>query len=99
MCIRDRRKEIRLLPASRRAELDRFGAACQTSPELSGMVQTLFERMLPRAARDERTQAQNLDALLDRLGFDRLQHEQVRADLRSGRIGLAQNRLPVNSTI
>jgi hypothetical protein len=93
------RKEIRLLPASRRAELDRFGAACQTSPELSGMVQTLFERMLPRAAQDERTQAQSLEALLDRLGFDRLQHEQVRADLRSGRIGLAQNRLPVNSTI
>ncbi len=93
------RKEIRLLPASRRAELDRFGAACQTSPELSGMVQTLFERMLPRAAQDERTQAQSLAALLDRLGFDRLQHEQVRADLRSGRIGLAQNRLPVSSTI
>ncbi len=82
------RKEIRLLPASRRAELDRFGAACQTSPELSGMVQTLFERMLPRAAQDERTQAQSLEALLDRLGFDRIQHEQVRADLRSGRIGL-----------
>jgi hypothetical protein len=93
------RKEIRLLPASRRAELDRFGAACQTSPELSGMVQTLFERMLPRAAQDERTQAQSLEALLGRLGFDRLQHEQVRADLRSGRIGLAQNRLPANSTI
>ena len=93
------RKEIRLLPASRRAELDRFGAACQTSPELSGMVQTLFERMLPRAVQDERTQAQSLEALLDRLGFDRLQHEQVRADLRSGRIGLAQNRLPVSSTI
>ena len=93
------RKEIRLLPASRRAELDRFGAACRTSPELSGMVQTLFERMLPRATQDERTQAQSLEALLDRLGFDRIQHEQVRADMRSGRIGLAQNRLPVNSTI
>ncbi len=28
-----------------------------------------------------------------------MQHEQIRADLRAGRIGLAQNRLPVNSDI
>ncbi len=28
-----------------------------------------------------------------------MQHEQIRSDLRSGRIGLAQNRLPVSSTI
>jgi hypothetical protein len=28
-----------------------------------------------------------------------VQHEQIRADLRSGRIGLAQNRLPVRSKI
>ena len=30
-------------------------------------------------------------------GFDRVQHEQIRADLRSGRIGLAQNRLPAST--
>ena len=34
-----------------------------------------------------------------RYGFDRVQHEQIRADLRGGRIGLAQNRLPVSSAI
>ena len=28
-----------------------------------------------------------------------MQHEQIRADLRSGRIGLAQNRLPINTVI
>ena len=33
---------------SRRAELDKFGAACRTRPELRGMVQTLFDVMLPR---------------------------------------------------
>ena len=36
-----------------------------------------------------------LAALLAEHGFDRAQHEQIRADLRGGRIGLAQNRLPV----
>ncbi len=40
-----------------------------------------------------------METLLEANGFDRIQHEQIRADLRSGRIGLAQNRLPVSSKI
>jgi hypothetical protein len=93
------RTETRLLPAARRAELDRFAAACRTAPELSGMVQNLFDHMLPRAAHDEATGSQSLAALLDRHGFDREQHEQIQADLRSGRIGLSQNRLPTTRRI
>ncbi len=81
-----------------RAELDRFGAACRTDPALSGMVQTLFDNILPRV-RQEEVAEQSLEALLDQYGFDRVQHEQIRADLRGGRIGLAQNRLPVSSRI
>jgi hypothetical protein len=92
------RQEPRQLSPFRRAELDRFGVACQTEPELSDMVQTLFDRLLPRAGQEE-AGTQNLEALLDQYGFDRVQHEQIRADLRSGRIGLAQNRLPVSSQI
>ena len=41
----------------------------------------------------------SLSELLAATGFDREQHEQIRADLRSGRTGLAQNRLPASSTI
>jgi len=93
------RRELRLLSPSRRAELDRFGAACRTRPELAGMVETLFDHLLPRAAPPEGTPALGLQALLQEHGFDRLQHEQIRADLRSGRIGLAQNRLPPSSRI
>jgi hypothetical protein len=37
--------------------------------------------------------------VLERYGFDRAQHEQIRADLKSGRIGLAQNRLPTSTVI
>jgi hypothetical protein len=93
------RQDLRLLSPSRRAELDRFGAACRTAPELAGMVQNLFDHLVPRAGRDETAQSGNLEALLERYGFDRVQHEQIRADLKSGRIGLAQNRLPVSSQI
>ena len=86
------------LPATRRAELDRFAAACRTHPELSGMVEVLFDRLMPRSDREE-AGAQTLQTLLDAWGFDPVQHEQIRGDLRSGRIGLAQNQLPVSSKI
>ena len=92
------RHEQRALSAFRRAELDAFGAACRTQPALAGMVQTLFDRLLPQGDSQDGRQ-QSLAALLDANGFDRVQHEQIRADLRSGRIGLAQNRLPVRSAI
>ena len=93
------RQEMRLLPASRRAELEQFGAACRKAPELAGMIQTLFDRLLPHGDGDSSVRSADLGALLEEYGFDRVQHEQVRSDLRSGRIGLAQNRLPVRSKI
>ncbi|MCE5258772.1 MAG: UTP--glucose-1-phosphate uridylyltransferase [Chloroflexi bacterium] len=88
---------LQLTPA-RRAELDKFGAACRTRPELAGMVQTLFDRLLPRPA-EQTVQGPTLEEALAVNGFDRLQHEQIRADLRSGRIGLAQNRLSPSTAI
>lgn len=95
------RLERRQLSASRQAELRMFSAASRSQPELSGMVQVLFDRLLPTSAQAEGKGGEetSLPALLAAYGFDRTQHEQIRADLRAGRIGLAQNRLPVNSDI
>ncbi|MGB8367922.1 MAG: UTP--glucose-1-phosphate uridylyltransferase [Limisphaerales bacterium] len=92
------RQDARALPPLHRAEMDKFAAACRSKPELRGMVQTLFDRLLPRLKTDDNSD-ESLPALLERYGFDRVQHEQVRADLKSGRIGLAQNRLPVSTQI
>lgn len=92
------RQELRSLSPLRRAELDLFGLACRTKPELRGMVQVLFDAFLPRG-KAEVAGGKTLGALLDEHGFDRTQHEQIRADLKSGRIGLAQNRLPTNAVI
>jgi hypothetical protein len=93
------RHEQRNLSAFRRAELDAFGTACRTQPEGAGAhgadaLRRLLPHSAPRSAGDK-----NLADLLDAYGFDRVQHEQIRSDLRSGRIGLAQNRLPVRSKI
>jgi hypothetical protein len=92
------RQERQALSPLKRAELDKFGAACRTRPELRGVVQTLFDVMLPRG-KAESLSGQSLSALLEEHGFDRVQHEQIRADLKEGRIGLAQNRLPASAVI
>jgi hypothetical protein len=81
-----------------RAELDKFSAACRTRPEWSGMMQTLFDLLLPRL-KTEGGGRQSLAELLEQNGFDRVQHEQIRDDLKSGRIGLAQNRLPASADL
>ncbi len=92
------RQERHAISPLRRAELDRFGAACRTKPELRGVVQTFFDVLLPRG-KSESANGQSLTALLEEHGFDRVQHEQIRTDLTSGRIGLAQNRLPASAVI
>ncbi len=93
------RTEARNLSAGRRAELERFTAACRTVEDFSGMVHNLFEYLLPRGQDGQGGRADSLEALLETHGFDRVQHEQIQTDLHSGRIGLAQNRLPVTSRI
>jgi hypothetical protein len=92
------RRDPRTISLDQRNELEHFSSACRTNPALDGMLQQIFDHILPD--RDvQTTRYQSLDQLLERYGFDRVQHEQIKADLRSGRIGLAQNRLPINTTI
>lgn len=92
------KQERHALSPLRRAELDKFGAACRTRPELRGMVQTLFDVMLPRGKAESASGA-TLAELLSQNGFDPVQHEQIRTDLKEGRIGLLQNRLPASAVI
>lgn len=92
------RTDPRLLTPERRHELNRFAAACRAKPELSGMVQTLFDRLFPETKSVDGA-GKGLQQLLSELGFDSEQHERIRADLKSARIGLSQNRLPVSTTI
>ncbi|MGC8780594.1 MAG: UTP--glucose-1-phosphate uridylyltransferase, partial [Anaerolineae bacterium] len=50
------------LPAARRADLDLFGAACRTRPEMAGMIPALFDRLLPRG-RAEQAADRSLEAI------------------------------------
>jgi hypothetical protein len=92
------RKDPRTISPFQRNELEHFSSACKTNPSLDGMLPRIFERILPDLEVETKYH-QTLEGLLERYGFDRVQHDQIKADLRSGRIGLSQNRLPVNTTI
>jgi hypothetical protein len=93
------RMEARRLPAVRRVELDRFGAACQERADMAGVAGTLIDHLLPREGDASGNGSKDLDRLLTEFGFDRIQHEKIRSDLRAGRIGLAQNALPAATRI
>ncbi len=93
------RTEARLLSATRRAELDHFAAACREQPEYAGMVQQMFDHLLPRSQETQSAGGQSLHGLLHAYGFDPVQHQQIQADMRNGRIGLTQNRLPASTDI
>ena len=63
------------------------------------MVETLFDRLLPRSEGAASSQA-TLEKLLEENGFDRAQlRGNPRQPEQSGRIGLAQNRLPPSADI
>ncbi|MBL9189396.1 MAG: UTP--glucose-1-phosphate uridylyltransferase [Opitutaceae bacterium] len=92
------RQDANKLTPRERADLQQFTRATRTRPEFTQALPTLLDRLMPAAGGDGRG-ARGLDDLLAENGFDRAQHEQIRADLRAGRIGLAMNRLPANTRI
>ncbi len=92
------RQDPRGLPVGVRAELDCLAAASRGDAEYESLVRDLFDALLPRGDAGVKPE-ERLDDLLKENGFDRELHERIRQDLRSGRIGLAQNRLPNGSVI
>ena len=88
------------LPHTARYQMEQLGSAyrnCDGGDEAKSF-QKLIEGILP-GRKTSRTKSETLDQLLKRLGFDEEQHESIQADLKSGRFGLAQNRLPANTSI
>ncbi len=89
--------------ASRRADVDHFSNHCGDPADLirvfRAMINNLFP--VPRSAVD-RSRAgwdETAEMILRANGFDATEHERLREDLIRGRIGLARNRLPVDTDI
>jgi len=83
------RRDIRDLSEQSQRELMRLNRSCR---EGDGRARWLLDRILPQAQAETDTKKQ-LREMLKSNGFDRQQHEQIRSELLSGRIGLSENRL------
>lgn len=81
----------------RRAELDVFTRENLRGERAEQVGPQLLGRLLPAARANDREAS--LDQLLTQHGFDADHHERIRQDLLAGRIGLAKNRLPADTTI
>ena len=97
------RQDPQSIPYLRRIEMDHF-IERETTPQEAAMllrtvVRNLFRISHGAADIDVEAWDRECEQIKHGYGFDAIQHEQLRADLRSGRIGLARNRLPVNTEV
>jgi len=92
------RQDPRQMSVAVRREIDRFTARQLFDPQRP-LSATLVTRIFPPPSSGRAEAGETLQQLLARNGFDPIQHERIREDLRAGRIGLAQNRLPGNAVV
>ena len=92
------KKELQVLTTGQRNELQHLGQQSKENQAYNQLVSGLYERMIPRIE-EEPGDTLSLPELLEEYGFDREAHQQIKADYKAGRIGLAQNRLPVSTVI
>lgn len=95
------RMDPRTLPAGRLEEMRLYSEACERDEAYRAGSQKLLRDLLPTAGErdDSGSPARSLNDLLAENGFDALAHESIRDDLRAGRIGLYQNRLPRSTRV
>ena len=92
------RRGLQQLTPLVRSELERVGNACRDADGGNQLASRLIQRILPTTSK-EAQQSARLEDLLRENGFDPIAHDHLREDLRSGRLGMAQNRLPASVTI
>ncbi len=87
----------------RKSDVDHFANRCDDPAELVPVFRTMINNLFPVARAAADTAAAGWDQAADRIrrenGFDAVQHAQLREDLQRGRIGLARNRLPIDTDI
>jgi hypothetical protein len=93
------RSDVRQLSPQTRGELQRLGHLCRGTEGTSRTAAALLSGILPAPVVADRQHAEQLAHLLRQHGFDRDQHEQIRSEILSGRLGLAQNRLSPHTAI
>ena len=88
---------------SRSLDLEHFTTHCRETGELIHTLRTMVNHLFPLPSGKIKQSRLDWEQEAERLkaenGFDPIQQERLREDLRSGRIGLSRNRLPVDVEI
>jgi len=92
------KKDLNSLSECQRKELSHLGQSYKTASQYTGFISNLFDRMIPQPE-NNLEQRHSLNQLLDELGFKPEQHEQIKNELKTGKIGLSKNRMPANTLI
>lgn len=92
------KRNIQSMTDCQRNELTVLNQFYRMNGKFQHLANNLFERMIPQNE-SKSGQEITLSVLLEELGFDAEHHEQIRSDLKTGRIGLSKNRLPINTSI
>jgi hypothetical protein len=92
------KRDILELSLTQRKELENLGNIYRSKTMSDHFVTNIFDRMIPQGNQAD-SKDKSLVDMLREYGFDHKIHQQIKTDLQAGRIGLAQNRLPVNSKI
>ncbi len=92
------KKDLQELTVCQRNELTMLSKSYKLQNQYTGFINNLFERIIPQAQEDK-SQVKSLNSMLEEFGFNPEQHLQIKKDLQTGRIGLAKNRLAINTTI
>ena len=97
------RKDPASIPYVRRAEIDYFTTYCEQNnlayPLLRTIISNLFKVSDPTSQDNRSAENEKADRIKKENGFDFIQHGEIREELQKGRIGLARNRLPADTTI
>lgn len=94
------RRDLRDLSATKRAELTHFRTQSEHLPALSEAAGKLFGNLFPQNVETKGPSSKgDLESLLAENGFDPVQHENIRENLRKGRLSIANSRLPTSSVI
>ena len=91
------------VPMLRRADLDHFTSRGKDPQELLRVLRVMVNHLFPAPAGLHEAQTEAWQGQFEQIkqanGFDAVQHEQIRSDLKRGAIGLNRNRLSPDTEI
>jgi galactokinase/mevalonate kinase-like predicted kinase len=97
------KKDLEEVAMNRKAEIEFYTSLCNKNDEayplLRAMIGNLFKISGITSQNTRVDEDAKANSIKNENGFDDIQHEIIREDLRSGRIGLARNRLPAETFI